>query len=285
MDQIPSYVDSFRKALIDENVARLQLDLCTPPVQGYHGILTTSHIQYNQDNLLGRSQEFTFELTNQRVELSLQLYRNVRDHWRLFCYTTTGMLFSINLSLLQRKGPQSPILTLSQTLRLTMRGISPEERRDRTDQLCAALNRLGLEVDGQTLALGTFDADKGDFLDTTARAFLRDFTLTSLVKGHFMGNKGYELPKLPKFEHAILPVVRDATSARRLIPLRLRYEVLEKAGGRCVLCGRTPRDGIKLHVDHIKPYSQGGRSELVNLQALCHECNIGKGNRAETRFS
>ncbi len=284
MGAIPSYVERFRDALINEKVARLQLELCTPPVHGYHGILTTSRIQYNQDriNLFGRRQEFTFELADRRLELSLQLYLNVSNHWRLFCYTTTGMLFSVNLTLLRQK---SRILTLSQMLRITSRGISPRDRRDRTDQLSAALSRLGLEVDRQRLVLGTFDADAGRFLDTTARAFLRDFTLTSLVKGHFMGNKGYHLPGLHRVKPATSHVLRNATSAGRLIPLWLRYQVLEEARGRCAACGRTPKDGIKLHVDHIKPYSQGGRTERTNLQVLCHEDNIGKGNRSETRFS
>jgi hypothetical protein len=51
MGAIPTYVEGFRDALIDEKVARLQLELCTPPVHGYHGILTTSRIRYNEDRI------------------------------------------------------------------------------------------------------------------------------------------------------------------------------------------------------------------------------------------
>lgn len=57
---------------------------------------------------------------------------------------------------------------------------------------------------------------------------------------------------------------------------RLRYRVLER-DRRCRLCGVGPEDGAKLHIDHIVPYSQGGKTVLDNLQALCQDCNLGKG--------
>ena len=59
---------------------------------------------------------------------------------------------------------------------------------------------------------------------------------------------------------------------------RLRYEVLKRDGFRCVLCGRMVADGIKLEVDHIKPVSKGGLTEIDNLRTLCDECNGGKSN-------
>lgn len=47
-------------------------------------------------------------------------------------------------------------------------------------------------------------------------------------------------------------------------------------------CGRPGRerayipDDMKMEVDHIKPWSQGGSDELWNLQPLCKPCNRGK---------
>ena len=63
----------------------------------------------------------------------------------------------------------------------------------------------------------------------------------------------------------------------------LRYDVLAKSKGVCVACGAystvTP-----LHVDHIIPYSLGGKTELENLQALCEKCNTQKRDRDDTDF-
>ncbi|EIW89227.1 hypothetical protein AGRI_07060 [Alishewanella agri BL06] len=64
----------------------------------------------------------------------------------------------------------------------------------------------------------------------------------------------------------------------RNINWRLRAMVLMKDGARCKLCGATPQDGAKLHVDHIVPWANGGETVFENLQILCEKCNIGKSN-------
>jgi 5-methylcytosine-specific restriction endonuclease McrA len=40
----------------------------------------------------------------------------------------------------------------------------------------------------------------------------------------------------------------------------------------------VPGDGVRLHVDHVKPWSKDGETVLENLQILCNVCNIGKGD-------
>ena len=57
----------------------------------------------------------------------------------------------------------------------------------------------------------------------------------------------------------------------------IRYDVMRRDGFKCVLCGATQKDGITLHVDHIKPVSKGGKTEMSNLRTLCNRCNSGKG--------
>ena len=67
----------------------------------------------------------------------------------------------------------------------------------------------------------------------------------------------------------------------RSIPKGLRYDILRRDGFKCKICGRSAADGIKLHVDHIIPFSKGGKTTPSNLRTLCQECNIGKSNKIE----
>ncbi len=65
---------------------------------------------------------------------------------------------------------------------------------------------------------------------------------------------------------------------------KLRMEVIKDRGARCECCGATPRDGITINVDHIKPRRKYPELALEksNLQVLCNPCNHGKGNWDET---
>jgi 5-methylcytosine-specific restriction endonuclease McrA len=62
---------------------------------------------------------------------------------------------------------------------------------------------------------------------------------------------------------------------------RLRYSAIEKYGNRCAACGRSPKDGVVIHVDHIKPRSLNPELalDIDNLQILCEPCNVGKSNK------
>jgi 5-methylcytosine-specific restriction endonuclease McrA len=66
----------------------------------------------------------------------------------------------------------------------------------------------------------------------------------------------------------------------------IRYEALVRDGGKCCACGRTAKNGVVLHVDHIKPRSKFPelQFELHNLQTLCEDCNIGKSNTDQTNW-
>lgn len=65
-------------------------------------------------------------------------------------------------------------------------------------------------------------------------------------------------------------------SERRKVTASLRYDVMQRDGFRCCLCGRSAKNGVELEVDHIIPVSQGGCSDMDNLQTLCFDCNRGK---------
>jgi hypothetical protein len=50
---------------------------------------------------------------------------------------------------------------------------------------------------------------------------------------------------------------------------KLRLSVLERDGRKCLLCGATQ----DLEIDHVIPVTDGGKSEIENLQTLCHRCH------------
>jgi hypothetical protein len=69
---------------------------------------------------------------------------------------------------------------------------------------------------------------------------------------------------------------RSSGRGTRTVSLTLRFQVLRRDGFRCTYCGRTP-PAVVLHIDHVVPFSAGGRTTLDNLRASCGECNLGKG--------
>lgn len=64
----------------------------------------------------------------------------------------------------------------------------------------------------------------------------------------------------------------------RIPNLRLRYAVLKRDNFKCKLCGASPATNptVELQVDHIIPWSKGGKTTIDNLQTLCSWCNLGK---------
>ncbi len=68
---------------------------------------------------------------------------------------------------------------------------------------------------------------------------------------------------------------------RRDPSIGLRFKVLKRDRFKCVLCGDHPARNAAcvLHVDHVTPWSKGGRTREDNLRTLCATCNVGRGNR------
>jgi 5-methylcytosine-specific restriction endonuclease McrA len=57
---------------------------------------------------------------------------------------------------------------------------------------------------------------------------------------------------------------------------RLRQEIIERDGNKCVYCGATDTD---FHIDHVFPKARGGTNEKSNLVCSCAKCNMSKGCR------
>lgn len=67
----------------------------------------------------------------------------------------------------------------------------------------------------------------------------------------------------------------ERTDYRKKIPRRVRLAVSERDQFRCVECGATQ----DLTLDHIYPWSLGGKDTVDNLRLLCRSCNSSKGAR------
>ena len=68
-------------------------------------------------------------------------------------------------------------------------------------------------------------------------------------------------------------------SVRLLKSKKQRYWIWLSQGGHCAICDIFVDCDESYHIDHMKAWSQGGATELSNLQLLCPSCNLKKGAR------
>lgn len=108
-------------------------------------------------------------------------------------------------------------------------------------------------------------------------------TYTSLMgRNSYSRRKEYTFDEMIRMYETALKrreIKNTAEYQRRQVTPSLRYDILKRDHFRCVLCGRSQEDGIKLHVDHIIPVSKGGKTVPSNLRTLCDECNLGKRDK------
>lgn len=89
---------------------------------------------------------------------------------------------------------------------------------------------------------------------------------------------------LQKIEKGVYLYDPDAAAKRELenFTKEQREIILARDGYRCVICGRGKKEGVELHVDHIKPKDKGGKATLENGQTLCAMHNFRKKNYKQT---
>ncbi len=101
------------------------------------------------------------------------------------------------------------------------------------------------------------------------------------------GNGFYSVPEPLLVEATIDTLTRmakrqlvglNADTNSRHIPQDVRNAVWQRDQGRCIECG-VGGPGAYLEFDHIIPYSKGGASTTGNVQLLCRNCNLKKGDR------
>jgi 5-methylcytosine-specific restriction endonuclease McrA len=61
------------------------------------------------------------------------------------------------------------------------------------------------------------------------------------------------------------------------ISARLRFRILVRDRFTCRYCGGKAPE-VRVHVDHVKPRSQGGTNDPSNLVTSCKPCNEGKSD-------
>lgn len=260
--------------------------------------IKSSELDFNSQNLLENKHDYILKIKSGSLKISVQLYINDFEHSRLFCFTSIngkqGMTFSVNLTTSKES---KNIIFLTQKIKFAERYTGNEElasghRRQKQSILCEILRKLDFEItENNDVILGIFDPTQNKLLNTTIEKFTNDFIVVAILKGHFQGNKGYELELLPNYnklneileyddnEIKNLPIKTIANKTKRGIPSGIRYKILNRDNFLCVKCGRGVKNGIKLQVDHMEPFSIGGLTEIKNLQTLCNECNIGKSNK------
>ncbi len=63
------------------------------------------------------------------------------------------------------------------------------------------------------------------------------------------------------------------------VPEHIKAAVFQRDKGRCIQCGSDADGGKYLEYDHKIPRSKGGPNTVENIQLLCRQCNLKKGNR------
>ena len=92
--------------------------------------------------------------------------------------------------------------------------------------------------------------------------------------------KGY----LVKVRKGVYRYDPKAANKRKIedFTLKQKGEILKRDEYKCVICGKGEREGVDLHVDHIKPKHLGGKATLDNGQVLCSQHNFIKKNLNQT---
>lgn len=92
--------------------------------------------------------------------------------------------------------------------------------------------------------------------------------------------KGF-LIKVEKGVYRYDPKMEKQTNLKDFT-LEQKEVILKRDQYKCVICGKGKKEGVELHVDHIKPKSLGGKAIIENGQTLCAQHNFIKKNLKQT---
>lgn len=165
----------------------------------------------------------------------------------------------------------------------------PSGKRIDDYSLLTEIERLWIECGRQPTTTDIKNGLSKYSLHTYERRFGSWRKTLEFFVAYMNGEQEVEKPEEP--EEIQLPQItqeKDGTdetghSTKRDIGLRLRFKVMKRDNFKCCMCGRSPATtlGLELHIDHIIPWSKGGETTFDNLQTLCSDCNLGKGDLSE----
>ena len=135
-------------------------------------------------------------------------------------------------------------------------------------------SRTEWEMSEPKISIGAYKKRFGSWT-TACQKFIENKMGGEISSDNFIRFGREESPSPEKNEK-----VEYSKGNSRNVSLSLRLKVLNRDNFRCVYCGKSPAThfGTNLHIDHILPFSKGGKSTLENLQTLCEECNLGKSD-------
>lgn len=143
-----------------------------------------------ETNLFGKDLEYKIIGQDFEVPISIQLYENTSEYYRIFVNTNKGMLTSVNLS----TGYEDGEINLEIQLKLSSRGMTKEERVSFRDMMVVDIEREEIEIiKKNTVFFGKYGTANDKFIGTTAEKFLEQLIKVAIIKGHYMKNKGYQL--------------------------------------------------------------------------------------------
>lgn len=208
---LPKDCITFTNYLLDFKNKDMEIEIQGVKFVAKAGITSSIHYSRKKFNRLGESLSYTVIHNGQKIELSLQFFENTRHHNRLFCFTkcngVQGLVFSINMSL-QKQVDGTYALANKLMFSDRIDGDPEVAKMIRKRKQEAAIDYLanqGFKItDKNEVDLGTFNPHAQNidqaFIGTSAEQFLKDYIFVNLVKGHFMGNKGYTLDFLPTLD-------------------------------------------------------------------------------------
>lgn len=107
--------------------------------------------------------------------------------------------------------------------------------------------------------------------------------IRELVEEGWQIESNLDRPELEPGQYVMVDPRQLPPRARKAI--KLRYEILDRDGHRCLSCGARPGDGRRLQVHHTKPVAAGGDNDPENLETLCEDCHAGRHATMPTKVS